>query len=107
VAEAALCLSLSTSAAVWECEQPFDSTNAGRRVFYTRIRTAQDTTVEHRWYRGTQLIQDVELRILTNLGAGYRTYSQYTIGPDSTGDFRVELRSSDGVLLHEERFVVR
>ena len=38
---------------------------------------------------------------------GYRTYSRNTVDQQSTGDWRVELRTNDGILLHEERFAVR
>jgi hypothetical protein len=74
-------------------------------VFYTRLKSPVDTTVEHRWYRGGQLRQTRKLSIRTNTGTGYRTYSRLTV--DGTGDWRVELRSRDGALLHEERFAVR
>ena len=74
-------------------------------MFYTRLKSPVDTTVEHRWYRGGQLRQTRKLSIHTNTGTGYRTYSRFTV--DATGDWKVELRSRDGALLHEERFAVR
>jgi hypothetical protein len=49
----------------------------------------------------------VQLRIQANPGAGYRTYSRSTITRENDGDWRVELRSADGAVLHEERFTVR
>lgn len=78
--------------------------DAGVLVFYTRIRSPRGTTVEHRWYRGDTVVQSVRLRIGANSGAGYRTYSRNTVG---SGAWRVELRASDGTLLHEARFTVR
>jgi len=46
----------------------------------------------------------VRLGIHGNATEGYRTYSRQTV---TNGDWRVEVRSVDGALLHEERFVVR
>jgi len=73
-------------------------------VFYTRLKSPRDTKVQHRWYQGDRLRQNVELTIRANPGSGYRTYSRGTV---TTGEWRVELRSQDGALLHEERFTVR
>jgi hypothetical protein len=63
--------------------------------------------VRHRWYRGDRLRQSVELQIRANPGSGYRTYSRNTVNAENAGDWRVELTTSDGILLREERFVVR
>jgi hypothetical protein len=49
----------------------------------------------------------VPLRVEANPGDGYRTYSRSTISRENAGDWRVELRSADGTVLHEERFTVR
>jgi Protein of unknown function (DUF2914) len=49
----------------------------------------------------------VQLRIQPNPRGGYRTYSRNTISSDRAGDWRVELRSADGAVLHEEHFTVR
>lgn len=73
-------------------------------VFYTRLESARDATVEHRWYRGDELRQSGDLQIRANSTGGYRTYSRRTV---ESGDWRVELRTKDGTLLHEERFTVR
>jgi hypothetical protein len=75
--------------------------------FYTQLKSATATTIEHRWYQGDRLRQAVQLRIQANPGDGYRTYSRNTISSDRAGDWRVELRSADGTVLHEERFTVR
>jgi hypothetical protein len=48
----------------------------------------------------------VNLNISANQGPGYRTYSRQTISAERAGNWRVELRSQDGKVLHEERFVV-
>ena len=75
--------------------------------FYTQLKSESATTIEHRWYQGERLRQTVPLRIQANPGAGYRTFSRTTVSSDRAGDWRVELRSADGTVLHEERFTVR
>jgi hypothetical protein len=75
--------------------------------FYTQIKSAGATTVQHRWYRDDRLHQTVNLRVQASRAAGYRTYSRNLMTSDSTGKWRIELRSEDGALLHEERFTVR
>ena len=75
--------------------------------FYTRVQSAAATTIEHRWYQGDRLRQAVQLPVQASPGAGYRTYSRTTISRERAGDWRVELRSADGTVLHEARFTVR
>jgi hypothetical protein len=74
--------------------------------FYTRITATNITTVQHRWYQDNRLLQTVELQVQPN-AAGYRTYSRNIMKSESAGHWRVEVRSDDGALLHEERFTVR
>jgi hypothetical protein len=98
---------LCTALREWRCEAAESQVPPGPMFFYTQVKSATGTTVEHRWYQGDRLRQSVELRIQPNPGAGYRTYSRNTISSDRVGDWRVELRSADGAVLHEERFTVR
>jgi hypothetical protein len=100
---AQLCSALSQ----WRCEPAANEASPGTMFFYTQLRSATATTVEHRWYQGDRLRQAVPLRLQANPAAGYRTYSRTTISSERAGDWRVELRSADGTLLHEERFTVR
>ena len=65
-----------------------------------------NATVEHRWYWNDRLHQSVPLRVRANQRSGFRTYSRQTVTADRTGDWRVELRTAEGTLLHEERFRV-
>jgi hypothetical protein len=104
VVRADVCAHFSTRTSDWRCDAVGATADAGVLVFYTRIRSPRGTTVEHRWYRGDTVVQSVRLRIGANSGAGYRTYSRNTVG---SGAWRVELRASDGTLLHEARFTVR
>ena len=103
VVTAELCTALSA----WRCETADGQVPPGPMFFFTQVTSATATTVEHRWYHGDRLRQSVELRIQANTVAGYRTYSRHTISSDRVGDWRVELRSADGAVLHEERFTVR
>jgi hypothetical protein len=103
VATAQLCTALRA----WRCEAADSQVAPGPMFFYTQLRSATATTIEHRWYQGDRLRQAVQLRIQANPGAGYRTYSRNTISSERVGDWRVELRSADGAVLHEERFTVR
>ena len=77
----------------------------GPIVLYTRVRSPRDAVVVHRWYRGDTLRQSVKLTIRANATEGYRTYSRQTV--DGGADWRVEVSSANGDLLHERRFAVR
>jgi hypothetical protein len=77
----------------------------GPLVFYTRLVAARDTSVVHRWYRGDQLRQTIRLDVPARR-QGFRTFSRGTVSA-SDGEWRVELRTRDGQLLHAERFTVR
>jgi hypothetical protein len=106
VAQAQVCQRLSTTGSPdWRCEEVGSSVAPGTLVYYTRIKSASATTVEHRWYHGDDLQQSVRLRVTANSDPGYRTYSRLTIG--AVGRWRVEVRTAGGAVLHEERFTVR
>ena len=105
VVEARLCKNLPASE--WSCDLLSGPADPGALFFYTRVKSADDTTVQHRWYRGDRVRQVVELQIRANPGSGYRTYSRNTVSAEEAGQWRVELRTKDGALLHEERFIVR
>jgi hypothetical protein len=102
---AQLCATFATSGGRWRCDQAGDSVAPGPLVFYTRVRSPRSAQVVHRWYRGDTLRQSVSLAIGANAAEGYRTYSRQTV--DGGADWRVEVRTADGDLLHEQRFVVR
>jgi hypothetical protein len=103
VAAAQLCTALDA----WKCETAEPPVQPGPLFFYTQIKSAAPATIEHRWYQGDRLRRTVQLRIEANPGTGYRTYSRSTISASNAGDWRVELRSAGGTLLHEEAFTVR
>jgi len=103
VATAQLCTALRA----WRCEAADGPVPPGPMFFYTQLKSATATTIEHRWYQGDRLRRSVQLRVEANPGTGYRTFSRSTISSENAGDWRVELRSADGTVLHEERFTVR
>jgi len=105
MAEAQLCRRLSTRD--WRCDPVSSPVAPGRLFFYTRVKAAQDTTIEHRWYREDRLRQSAELRIGASPVSGYRTYTRQTVTAENAGNWRVELRTTEGSVLYEERFVVR
>jgi hypothetical protein len=76
----------------------------GTIVLYTRVRSPRGGVIIYRWYQGDALRRSTQLRIGANAADGYRTYSGQKVNP---GDWRVEVRSTGGDLLHEERFEVR
>ena len=82
-----------------------DSVAPGQLAFYTRVKSPRPTMVVHRWYRGTALRRSVELEIRANANEGYRTFSRQTV--DAGEEWRVEVRSASGELLHEQRVSVR
>jgi Protein of unknown function (DUF2914)/Tetratricopeptide repeat len=98
---------VSGSGGDWRCDSAGETVSAGPLVFYTRLKSSNDTTIQHRWYHGDRLQQQVELQIRANPAMGYRTYSRHSVKERSPGDWKVELRGKDGALLHEERFVVQ
>jgi hypothetical protein len=97
---------LCTSLRVWRCEGADGPVPPGPMFFFTQVKSATAATIEHRWYQGDRLRQTMKLRIQANPSAGYRTYSRTTISGESGREWRVELRSTDGTVLHEERFTV-
>lgn len=104
VATAQICRTFSTRGSSWRCDPMGQSAAPGPLVFYTRIRSARDTTVVHRWYRGGTLRHSATLTIRASATEGYRTYSRLTV---NNGDWRLDVMSADGRLLHEQRLAVR
>ena len=90
----------------WSCDPADRPVPPGPLFFYTQIKSPIATTIQHRWYQDNHLRQAVELRVEANRTAGYRTYSRNLMKSESAGDWRVEVRSQEGSLLHEERFTV-
>jgi hypothetical protein len=105
VVTAQLCRTL-TRTGVWTCAPVTGMQASGTMYYYTRVASPRDTTIEHRWYRDDRLQQRVPLKIRAN-PSGFRTYSQTRVNADRSGSWKVELRSQDGQILHEETFGVK
>jgi len=103
VVKAQLCTTLDE----WLCEPADVPVTAGPLFFYTQVTSTVGTMIQHRWYRDDRLTQSVDLPIQASPRVGYRSFSRLTMDSESAGSWRVELRTEDGVLLHEERFTVR
>jgi len=101
---AQLCRNFSTADGNWRCDPAGGSVPPGPLVLYTRVRSARDGVVVHRWFRGDVLRKTAQLRIVANPTEGFRTYSRQTV---DAGEWRVEVRSAAGDLLHEQRIAVR
>jgi len=104
VLDARVCRTLST--ADWQCTPAASPVAPGALFFYTRLASPTEATVLHQWYYNDALLRTVRLRISANQSAGYRTYSRNTIAAERSGDWRVDLRTEDGTLLQQARFVV-
>jgi hypothetical protein len=102
---AELCRNLSRSGA-WRCEPASGTVRSGTIYYYTKVASSRDAQIEHRWYVNDRLLQSVPLRIGANQ-SGFRTYSRSTITTERAGEWKVELRTSDGRVLHEDTFTVR
>jgi hypothetical protein len=108
VLNAGLCSALEKRGSPdWQCAPANGDPQPGTYIFYTRLLTNADTTVEHRWYRGQRVHQVTRLRVPASPGRGYRTFSSTTIGSERAGDWKVELRRADGTVLRETHFVIR
>jgi hypothetical protein len=101
-----LCGSLSTGRA-WRCE-PFENGRRGGAVyFYTRVASARDAVIRHRWTRNGNVVRVVDLRIRANPKEGFRTYSRQTGRALEAGEWEVALLDPTGAVLQEETFVIR
>jgi len=103
LAESQLCRSLSN----WQCSPATNPAEPGLFIFYTRVKSARDTTVQHRWYLNGDLRRSVDLRVGANSSEGYRTFSRNTVAAERRGNWTIEVRDAGGALLHEERFLVQ
>jgi Protein of unknown function (DUF2914)/Tetratricopeptide repeat len=108
VLNAQLCSALEKEGSPdWQCAPVNGDLQPGTYIFYTRLLTNADATIEHRWYRGERVQQVIRLRVAASPGKGYRTFSSNTVSPERAGDWTVELRGADGTVLREKHFVIR
>jgi hypothetical protein len=108
VLNAQLCSALEQEGSPdWRCVAVNGDPQPGKYIFYTRLLTNADTTVEHRWYRGERVQQVRRLRVAASPGRGYRTFSTNTVSPERAGDWKAELRGDNGTVLWEKQVVIR
>lgn len=103
VVEAHVCSSLQTGTH-WRCTPPHAPVSSGAVYFYTRLSVSSPTNVEHRWFQGSRLHQTIPLRVPAV--SSYRVYSQLRVTPARAGEWRVEVRNSNGTVLREARFTI-
>jgi hypothetical protein len=106
VSEAAICRALTTGSR-WRCTPAVSPIEPSTLFFYTRVKSATDRVVEHRWYRGDRLMKSIDRSVRANPTEGYRTYSRSTVDAKAGGDWRVEVRTKEGTVIHDARFTVR
>ena len=90
----------------WQCEPTRNTARGGSVYYYTRVASPRDELIRHRWTRDGRLVQMVVLRILTNPGDGYRTFSRQSGPLLEAGTWRVALLTPDGRVLDETEFTV-
>jgi hypothetical protein len=69
-------------------------------VGWMQVKSAEDSTVTHRWIREGQTISDVPLQIKTS--GSYRAWSRKTIG--SPGAWKWQILDANGKVLKEMTF---
>ncbi len=99
-----LCRSLSTGTGGWRCDPPDDPSSPGRLYYFTRVASPVAAQIGHRWVQGDRIRHDAKLTVGASAGAGYRSYSAFTVSP---GEWRVELVDDDGGIVSTTSFVVR
>ncbi|MBU0993659.1 MAG: DUF2914 domain-containing protein [Proteobacteria bacterium] len=71
---------------------------------FTRIAGAdRDTEIIHNWYFEENLVSSINLHVKPG---NWRTYSSKTIMSEFVGDWKVEILSSDGILLQKIYFLI-
>ena len=68
----------------------------------SKVTGAENTEVEHVWYKGDAEQGRVKLKVG---GSPWRTYSSKTLGPDASGDWRCDV-VQDGKVLQSVKFKV-
>ncbi len=77
--------------------------DVGRLCYFTEVAAESPTTVQHAWLWGDREMAVVTLQVS---GPKYRTWSCKNIMPEWIGAWKVELRSSDGMVLASKTFSV-
>jgi hypothetical protein len=105
VTDARLCETLLRGAA-WRCEPSARFAAGGAVYYYTRVASARDAVIRHRWTRDGEVVRVVDLRIRANPSDGYRTFSRQSGRSLAGGEWQVAVLDSTGAVLHEQSFVI-
>jgi hypothetical protein len=103
-ADASICVTLSRTGGAWRCEPPDAAATPDALYYYTRVKSARDIVVRHRWTHEGTVVQTVSLRIAANPRAGFRTFSRQTLRARGPGRWEVALIGPDGATLDAQRF---
>lgn len=90
-----------------ECQDAAESFESADGVIYawTRVTGPKDGgEIHHVWFKGDEQVGDVALKVG---GSPWRTYSKKTLGDKAAGDWRVEVRDSNGAVLETLKFTVK
>ncbi|MEE9534680.1 MAG: DUF2914 domain-containing protein [Acidimicrobiia bacterium] len=79
------------------------SADVGQLWCWTRVSGAEGTVIQHVWMHGPH---ENAIELPTIGGSPWRTWSNKSIPPDWTGEWRVEIRDEDGNVVETVRFTV-
>ncbi|MDH4063572.1 MAG: DUF2914 domain-containing protein [Acidobacteriota bacterium] len=107
VVESGVCRTLSREGVAWKCDEANGVAGDSSISYYTRVRSAEDIVIRHRWSYGGRVVAVATLQVVANTGAGFRTFSSQTVSSLRPGEWQVAAVGPDGRILDERRFVVR
>jgi len=90
-----------------ECGDAADSFAAADGTVYAWTKVtgpAGGGEIHHVWFKGDEQMGDVTLKIG---GSPWRTFSKKSLGDKAAGDWRVEVRDSNGAVLETLKFAVK
>ncbi|MEZ5288685.1 MAG: DUF2914 domain-containing protein [Vicinamibacterales bacterium] len=105
VTEAGVCTALSRGA-VWTCTAIDGPVQDGVVYYYTRVASASDIEVRHRWTRDGHVAHVATLDVGANPSSGYRTFSRQTVARLGSGAWAVELLAPNGDVIDARQFSV-
>lgn len=83
--------------------ETFPAATTEKLYCYSKVTNAENTEIEHVWFKGDTEMGRVKLRVG---GSPWRTYSSKNIGPDGAGDWRCDIVGADGKVLQSAKFKV-
>ena len=101
-AEAAVGTSIADRTLAGAAES-FPAATTEKLYCFSRITNAENTEIEHVWYKGETEMARVKLRVA---GSPWRTHSSKTLGTEGAGDWRCDVVAADGKVLQSVKFKV-